>query len=173
MFLPSFFVAYLHQNLLITRALTAENRLSVFTAGTLLMKLQESLRHSETQVQISEGGVFQLERIWSFIKSLFIVLIIPTSNIASLPLTLIKISSRVTFGKITERMARVNFRIFTNSTYIWFLSFFLTKKPLSERLFSEKSRKSYIGWIRKIREFTLVIIIVIFLQKWQLIKAKN
>ena len=64
-------------------------------------------------------------------------------------------------GKITKMITRLNSRIF----------FKFTNFP-KNGCFHEKFQKSYIGWnspgeFVKIREFMLVIIIVIFHQKWQ------
>ena len=64
-------------------------------------------------------------------------------------------------------LTRVNFRIFANSAYIWFSRFSWNGHSKND-YFHEKNLKNISGEFVKIEEFTLVIIFVIFHQKWKL-----
>ena len=54
------------------------------------------------------------------------------------------------WGKITKMLTRMNFQIFTNSPYIWFLQIFHINSHHRNGYFQKINfkRDSYIGWIR-------------------------
>jgi len=66
----------------------------------------------------------------------------------------------------------VNSRIFTDSSYIWFLKFFTKIAIIGMAIFRLIAEIIYRVNPLKIQEFTLIIILVIFSQKWQF-RLKN